>query len=147
MTLSKLDQLYRQVLLDHNQHPHHVGEITNPTVVQEGSNPSCGDQITVSMVIKDNLIQDIVWDGCGCAICKASASMMTDVLWRESLNNATELAQRFLQMTTGEDVDVKPLKEARVLAGVKQFPARIKCATLAWHAVLEGLEKVDQGGV
>ncbi|MCY3543922.1 MAG: SUF system NifU family Fe-S cluster assembly protein [Chloroflexota bacterium] len=129
-----LDDLYQEVVMDHNRRPRNYRkpECTNRQV--EGFNPLCGDQITVYLSVQDNKIADIGFQAIGCAISKASASMMTESVKGLSLEEAEKVFDEFRSMITQEDFDPDVLGDAELLQGVSRFPARIKCATLAWHA-------------
>lgn len=136
MGLSKLDQLYRQVILDHSQHPHHYGTLDEATHTVELNNPTCGDVIQLHLVIENDHITNIRFSGHGCTISKASASMMTDLMIGKTLEEALQLGKQFSLLVQGEEVqDVEALGDAILLSGVAKFPARIKCATLSWKAL------------
>lgn len=145
MGLSKLDQLYRQVILDHSSHPHHHGTLEKDGNLHEIelNNPTCGDVITLQLKLTDNKISDIAFSGSGCSISTASASMMTDVMLGKTPAEAKQLVTQFSHMVAGEDEaagDLDDLGDAALLSGVAKFPARIKCSTLAWKAVYQALE-------
>lgn len=137
MALSKLDRLYRAVILDHSSNPHHKGALEGVTPL-ELNNPTCGDVIVLSIRLdKDKKIEDIAFDGSGCSISTASASMMTDLVLGKTIEEVCELSKIFSKLVQGEDIgemDVK-LGDAAFLRGVSQFPQRIKCATLSWNAL------------
>lgn len=140
MGLSKLDQLYRQVILDHSQHPHHYGTLDESTRMIELNNPTCGDVIQLHFLIEGDRIKDIRFSGHGCTISKASASMMTDLMVGKTLEEALQLEKQFSLLVQGEEVqDVEELGDAVLLSGVAKFPARIKCATLSWKALEKAL--------
>lgn len=146
MALSKLDNLYRQVILDHSSHPHHHGTLEESSQKIEMNNPTCGDVIELQIAVKDNVIQDIAFTGSGCSISTASASMMTDAVIGKTLTEAEQLAEDFSQLVQGNVVkDEEKLGDAAMLSGVAKFPARIKCATLAWKALEEAVENDGQG--
>ncbi|MFL2105395.1 Fe-S cluster assembly sulfur transfer protein SufU [Desemzia sp. FAM 23991] len=145
MALSKLDQLYRQVILDHSQYPHHKGGLAESTHQIELTNPTCGDVIQLHLRIEDNLIKDICFSGHGCTISRASASMMTDVMIGKTAKEAFELTHLFSELVQGKEVsDVEALGDAALLNGVAKFPARIKCATLSWKALEKALAAAEQ---
>ena len=124
--------LYQQLIIDHNQNPHNFRELENPSHSADGHNPLCGDEITVSFIEKDGIIRDITFLGTGCAISKASASIMTSILKNMNVEDANALFEDFHTLaTTGESS--KDMGKLSVLAGVHKYPARVKCATLAWH--------------
>ncbi|WP_220740653.1 Fe-S cluster assembly sulfur transfer protein SufU [Leuconostoc miyukkimchii] len=138
MSLHNLDNLYRQTIMAYAQHPHHY----KPMLGTEGYhiqkyNPTCGDVIDLAFNMVDDRVTDIHFYGDGCAISKASASMMTDLVVGKNRDQMMQLVDQFSKMARGEASDVKSLGEAQVLAGVTKFPTRIKCATLAWHALDE----------
>lgn len=135
MALSKLDNLYRQVILDHSSHPHHHGTLGEDSQKVELHNPTCGDIITLEVQLKDDIIEKIAFSGHGCSISTASASMMTDAVIGKTLKEASELSELFSDLVQGKDVDAEPLQDGSMLGGVAKFPARIKCATLGWKAL------------
>lgn len=147
MALSKLDNLYRQVILDHSSHPHHHGKLNDSTATIEMNNPTCGDVIELELAVKDGIIEDIAFSGSGCSISSASASMMTDVVIGKPVADAEHLAVVFAQMVQGNEIsdeDSDALGDAAMLSGVAKFPARIKCSTLAWKALGKALTS-DEG--
>ena len=124
--------LYQQLIIDHNQNPHNFRELEDASHSAEGHNPLCGDEITVSFIEKDGIIEDIAFMGSGCAISKASASIMTSILKNMKVEDANALFENFHTLaTTGESLE--NMGKLSVLAGVHKYPARVKCATLAWH--------------
>jgi nitrogen fixation NifU-like protein len=131
---SELRDLYQQVILDHNRKPRNFRTLANPSRAAEGYNPLCGDRLTVELTLEGEVIRDIGFQGSGCAISKASASMMTADLKGKTVTEAEEAFERFRAMLTecGPDAELGKLG---VFAGVRVFPSRIKCATLAWHSV------------
>lgn len=140
MGLSKLDQLYRQVILDHSSHPHHQGELDHKTSQIELNNPTCGDVIQLQLCIEDDVVKDAKFTGHGCSISTASASMMCDAVIGKSEKEALEMAQDFSALVQGEEIENEDrLKDAALLQGVSKFPSRIKCATLAWKALNHGI--------
>jgi len=133
---TELRELYQQVILDHNKKPRnfHVLEGTNRTA--EGYNPLCGDQITLYLRLEDGVVKDAAFQGKGCAISKASASMMTAAVIGKPLDEVESLFQRLHTMLTGETgASGDGLGKLAVFAGVREFPSRVKCATLAWHTL------------
>lgn len=141
MALSKMDNLYRQVILDHSAHPHHHGKLDDSTNQIELKNPTCGDVLQLDVKVKDNKIADIAFSGYGCTISQASASMMTDAVINKDIDTAEDMVEDFSNMILGEKTDTDILDDAATLKGVSQFPARIKCATLAWKALHKALNK------
>ena len=136
--MSELRELYQQVILDHNRKPRNFRRLASPTEGAEGYNPLCGDRVTVEIVREDELIRDIGFQGSGCAISRASASMMTANLKGKTVAEAEEVFERFRAMLTesqpGEGA-LAQLGKLAVFAGVREFPSRIKCATLPWHTL------------
>jgi len=138
-----LRELYQEVILDHSRHPRHFGPLEHATHNGEGYNPLCGDRITVHLMVKDGRIADVKFEGRGCAISQASASLMTDMLAGRTLAEAEALMSGFLQLVKGEGaagLDPDDLDRLNVMAGVSAFPMRVKCATLAWHTMKSALE-------
>jgi nitrogen fixation protein NifU and related proteins len=131
---SELRDLYQQVILDHNRKPRNFRTLANPSRAAEGYNPLCGDRLTVELTLEGEVIRDIGFQGSGCAISKASASMMTVDLKGKTVTEAEEAFGRFRAMLTENGPDTE-LGKLGVFAGVREFPSRIKCATLAWHTV------------
>jgi len=137
-----LRELYLEVIIDHNNHPRNHRMIENASRQAVGFNPLCGDKLTVYLQIENDVIKDISFLGCGCAISQASASLMTEALQSKTLTEAHEIFDHFHQMLTRDTV-VPPLSidKLTVLAGVRMFPARVKCATLAWHTLDAAIKK------
>ncbi len=140
-----LRELYQEVILDHSRHPRHFGPLEGATHVGEGYNPLCGDRVKIYLVLgADNRIADITFEGKGCAISQASASLMTDMLTGRTLDEAEKLMGGFLHMVKGEadtgELDADDRERLEVMAGVSAFPMRVKCATLAWHTMKSALE-------
>jgi nitrogen fixation protein NifU and related proteins len=138
-----LRELYQEVILDHSRHPHHFGPLEHASHNGEGYNPLCGDRITVHLLLKDGRIADVKFEGRGCAISQASASLMTDMIAGRTLEEAEALMTGFLHLVKGEDASgLAPddLERLNVMAGVSGFPMRVKCATLAWHTMKSALE-------
>lgn len=131
----QLDDLYRQVIMDHYQHPRNRGELTDDAISVDMRNPSCGDEITLQLQVDDGIVSDVRFRGAGCSISMASASMMTEAIKGQPVAEALAMAQSFRGMMKGERVDPDALGELEALQGVSKFPARIKCATLAWQAL------------
>ena len=137
---AELDDLYRDIILDHYRHPRHRGSLASPTASHEGLNPLCGDEVTVELVVRDGRVADVAYKGSGCSISQSSASMMTEAVFGKSVAEATELSSAFTSMMRGSgDVDAETLGDLEALAGVRKFPVRVKCATLAWHTLDEAL--------
>jgi nitrogen fixation NifU-like protein len=145
--MSDLDDLYQEVILDHNKSPRNFRAIEDADRKAEGYNPLCGDQVTVYLKLEDGIIKDISFQGSGCAISKASASMMTSELKGKTEGQARELFEKVHGMLTGGSAPDHGEKIGKlvILSGVCKFPARVKCASLAWHTVNSALR--DQTGV
>jgi len=140
---AELDDLYQEVILDHNRKPRNFRALDAGRKA-EGFNPLCGDRLTVYLRVDDGVIRDVGFQGSGCAISKASASLMTESIKGKSVADATGLLERFQKMVTSPPADpVNGLGKLEVLAGVRQFPVRVKCATLAWHTLRAALESPD----
>ena len=139
-----LRELYQEVILDHSRHPRHFGALDAATHTGEGFNPLCGDRVKIYLTLdSEGRIADIKFEGKGCAISQASASLMTDMLAGRSLAEAEKLMDGFLHLVKGEDAsDLKGDDRERldVMAGISEFPMRVKCATLAWHTMKSALE-------
>ncbi len=135
MSLDDLAGLYQQLILDHSKRPRHFGQLAGATHDAEGYNPLCGDRIHMYLKLANGRVTDLGFTGKACAICTASASMLTDALKDLSEAEATEQFGRFRRMLTGEasDADREALGKLAALAGVQRFPMRVKCATLPWH--------------
>lgn len=133
----ELDSLYQEVILDHYRNPHHKGLSTDKDIQVKQNNPSCGDEVTLNLSMKDGLVRDITWDGVGCSISMASVSVMSDLIIGKSYIQASEILQDFvdLMQSKGQSSgDENILEDAVAFAGVSKFPARIKCALLGWMA-------------
>ena len=130
-------QLYQEVILDHNRKPRNWGELADPTHKAEGVNPLCGDYLHLTMKLRDDTVETINFQGESCAICKASASMMTTAVKGTSRANAEQLAREFRDMATGKLDLTHPhhLGRLTVFAGVRDLPTRVKCAILPWHTL------------
>lgn len=147
-TRANLDQLYRQVIMDHYKTPRNRGEIDEGSLTINMNNPTCGDRIQLHLNVKDGKIDQAKFTGEGCSISLASASMMTEIITGMPEKDALALSNIFSDMMLGEDFDDETydLGDIEALQGVSKFPARIKCATLAWKAMEKGLGKeVDDG--
>lgn len=138
-----LDDLYRRVIMDHYQKPRNRGTIDDGAVTVELNNPTCGDRISLQLQIENDTIKEAKFLGEGCSISLASASMMTEAVRGLKVDEAVALSHLFSKMMQGEDIDVEkfPLEDIEALKGVSKFPARIKCATLAWKALEEGAQQ------
>lgn len=140
--MSDLRDLYQEVILDHNRAPRNFGKLENANRESEGHNPLCGDRVRVSLHVEDDRIEDIAFQGSGCAISTASASLMTEALKGRTVEEARRLFHGFHDLlTAGGNAD--NLGKLAVFTGVREYPIRIKCATLAWHAVQAALDQQD----
>lgn len=137
----QLDDLYRQVIMDHYQHPRNQGKLEGDALSVDMKNPTCGDEITLQLQIEDGIVKDVRFKGVGCSISMASASMMTEAIKGKTVEEALSLSEEFRKMMKGETVEDEELGDLEALAGVSKFPARIKCATLAWHALERTAQK------
>jgi nitrogen fixation protein NifU and related proteins len=141
--MSDLDELYQEVILDHNRSPRNYRAMANANRRAQGYNPLCGDHVTVYLDLEEGVIKDISFQGSGCAISKASASMMTAELKGKTETEAKELFENVHKMLTGESNEQEGPKDVgklKILSGVCKFPARVKCASLAWHTVNSALK-------
>lgn len=136
-----LRELYQEVILDHNKNPRNQYVMEDCTATAQGFNPLCGDKMKVYVKLQNDKVQDISFEGCGCAISQASASLMTEIVKHKSVEEAHQLFQRFHAMVTQDNQTEPVIDKLTVLAGVKIFPARVKCATLAWHTLEAALNQ------
>ncbi len=142
-----LDDLYQQVIVDHSRRPRNFRELANATGSGEGHNPFCGDRVTVYLKVDERTVADISFLGRGCAICTASASMMTESVKGKSIKEVEAMFGRFHAMLTDADADGRDneaLDKLVVFEGVSRFPVRVKCATLPWHTMKAALGSNDQ---
>lgn len=143
--MDDLEDLYREIILDHYKNPRNQGSLEGEQVIQEeGYNPLCGDEVKVSVIVEDGKLVDIRIDGQGCSISRSSASLMSEAVKGRSLAEVSQVVDRFKQMIgggEGEVLDVRSMGELAALQGVVKFPVRIKCATLAWNTLMEALER------
>jgi nitrogen fixation NifU-like protein len=146
--MSELRELYQTVILDHNKNPKNFGALQDANRSAEGYNPLCGDQLRVMLRVEDDVVSDVSFEGSGCAISTASASLMTQAVKGKPLADALKLFDGFHEMATADatgDVETSHLGKLAVFAGVREFPMRVKCATLAWHTLKNAIE--DTGAV
>jgi nitrogen fixation NifU-like protein len=142
--MSDLTDLYQEVILDHNRRPRNFGALADPTRVANGHNPLCGDKLRLYLKLDGGRIADVSFEGSGCAISKSSASLMTDAIKGQSIADALALFERFHAVVTtpvDEPIDEASVGKLAVLAGVREFPARVKCASLPWHTLKAALER------
>lgn len=146
-TAAELD-LYQDVVMDHKRAPRHFGTLPAPTHRARGQNPQCGDDLQVELVLDHDQVKDILFNGQGCAICMASASMMTEAVLGQDIRLAQDLQMRFRAVLTGQlEPEGAHLGKLISLAGVRRYPSRIKCALLGWHALMHALaDQADDTG-
>lgn len=143
--MSGLNELYQEVILDHNKRPRNFRTIEPASHHAEGHNPLCGDRLKLYVQVAGDTIEDVAFQGSGCAISKASASLMTDAVKGQTLQAATALFEQFHQMvTTPPDQPVENMGKLSVLAGVREFPVRVKCASLCWHTLKAALDRKEE---
>ncbi|MFD1361479.1 Fe-S cluster assembly sulfur transfer protein SufU [Lentibacillus salinarum] len=143
MSFSNLDTLYRQVIMDHYKNPRNKGSVEGDALTVDMNNPTCGDRIQLQLQVVNGVVQDAKFTGEGCSISMSSASMMTQAIKGKELDDALHMSKAFSGMMLGEEVDTDELDmgDVAALQGVSQFPARIKCATLAWKAMEKGVKE------
>lgn len=142
--MSQLSELYQEVILDHNKSPRNYGKCEHSNHDSEGYNPLCGDHIWVYINLENDVIKDISFQGSGCAISKSSASLMTSILKGKTKKEAEELFSKFHDVVTskiGSEQDLESLGKLAVFSGVRDYPSRVKCASLAWHTMLNALKE------
>jgi nitrogen fixation protein NifU and related proteins len=139
--MTDLQELYQSVILDHNRKPRNFGELPGANRQADGKNPLCGDEVHVALIVTDDVITDVKFTGHGCAISKASASLMTAAVKGKSRADAEALFERFHTLVLGKDAaEGKELGQLVVFSGVSRFPVRVKCASLAWHTLKAALD-------
>lgn len=146
--MSELRELYQEVILDHGRKPRNFGPLGDANREGHGHNPLCGDKIAVHLKVADGVVEDLSFEGVGCAISVASASLMTEAVKGRPVEEVRALFERFHKMTTGDD-DVTPeqleaLDKLAVFSGVREYPLRVKCATLGWHTLNAALDQKDE---
>ncbi len=145
--MSELSELYQQVILDHNKKPRNFRKLENADRSAEGFNPLCGDHLTIYVNLTDDSVREIAFEGSGCAISKAAASMMTQAVKGKSREEIENLFKEFHSMVTGEldeETEENHLGNLKIFAGVREFPVRVKCATLPWHTMHAALHNQDR---
>jgi len=145
--MSDLSDFYSELILDHNKCPRNRRKLEGADRTAEGYNPLCGDRVTVFVNVEDNVVKEVTFEGTGCAISTASASLMTESLKGKTLDEVKTLFEGFHDLVTGESCEeAKPpsLGKLDVFSGVRQYPARVKCATLVWHTLNAALAKKDE---
>ncbi|MCC7243966.1 MAG: SUF system NifU family Fe-S cluster assembly protein [Acidobacteria bacterium] len=146
--MSSLTDLYQEVILDHNRRPRNFRVIDPATATQQGYNPLCGDRLTLYLTVADGRITDAAFQGSGCAISKASASLMTEAIKGRTVDEARALFDQFHQMITSPpDSPLPEMGKLAVLSGVRDFPTRVKCAGLAWHTLKAAVSDQPDGPV
>ncbi|ELK46985.1 SUF system NifU family Fe-S cluster assembly protein [Halobacillus sp. ACCC02827] len=146
MSFNNLDTLYRQVIMDHYKNPRNRGSIEGNPMIVDMNNPTCGDRIQLQLLIDNGLVKDAKFDGEGCSISLSSASMMTQAIKGKSVDDALKMSKLFSEIMQGNDIEEEDidLGDIEALQGVSKFPARIKCATLAWKAMEKGVDEEKQ---
>jgi nitrogen fixation protein NifU and related proteins len=140
MSFNNLETLYRQVIMDHYKNPRNRGVIEGEALSVDMNNPTCGDRIQLQLQVEDGIVKDAKFEGEGCSISMSSASMMTQAIKGKSVTDALKMSKLFSEMMLGEEINSDmEMGDAEALSGVSQFPARIKCATLAWKAMEKGV--------
>jgi nitrogen fixation NifU-like protein len=143
--MSDLRELYQEVILDHNRHPRNFGPLATANRRTEGHNPLCGDRVTIYLDVEEGHLRDIAFEGAGCAISTASASLMTEALKGLTVEGARDLFRGFHELVTKGAPEGSPdLGKLEVFTGVREYPMRVKCATLPWHALMAALDAQDQ---
>ena len=137
-----LDDLYREVILDHYSHPRNKGVVAPADITREGANPLCGDEFRVSLRVRDGIVEDVRFDGKGCSISQASASMMTEQVKGQRVEDAARLIAAFKTMMHGGALPPDGLGDLEALQGVRKFPVRVKCATLSWITLEMALDEL-----
>jgi nitrogen fixation protein NifU and related proteins len=143
--MATLNALYQELILDHNRAPRNYRSMANANRRVEGHNPLCGDRLTVWLRMEDDVVQDAAFQGSGCAISRASASLMTTAVTGKTRPEVEALVDRFHRLVTGslDSGQVESLGKLAAFSGISQFPVRVKCATLSWHALKAALERPD----
>jgi nitrogen fixation protein NifU and related proteins len=148
--MADLNELYQQVILDHNKKPRNFKRLETANREQEGYNPLCGDQITLYLQMDGDLIKDVGFQGSGCAISKASASMMTAAIKGKTKEEAEVMFDEFHRMVKGDldaETEQNHLGRLKIFAGVREYPARVKCASLSWHTLRAAIEQEGEGRI
>jgi nitrogen fixation NifU-like protein len=145
--MDEIKELYQQIILDHNKNPKNYGFLSKYNRTSEGYNPLCGDKIQLYLDIKDGIIKNISFESSGCAISKASTSMMTELLVGKTITEAKDLFKKFQKIVTTDsyaEIDIEKFGKLAVFAGVRDFPTRVKCAVLGWHTLLAAIEQKEE---
>jgi nitrogen fixation NifU-like protein len=142
----ELNELYREVILDHNRHPRNFGRLDPADALANGHNPLCGDKLTVTLSLQGDVISDLKFDGNGCAISVASASLMTEAVKGRDRGSVSAMFDKVHALLTQADAPSADLGKLAALSGVREFPARVKCASLCWHTLNAALANADAAG-
>ncbi|GIW82651.1 MAG: iron-sulfur cluster assembly scaffold protein [Gemmatales bacterium] len=142
--MSDLRELYQEVILDHHKKPRNFRRLEGDVRRVEGYNPLCGDRFTVYLQMEGDIVKDVAFEGSGCAISTASASMMTESVKGKTRAEAEDMFQKFHALLTSPQIDTTGLGKLAVFAGVREFPVRVKCATLAWHTLHSALQGKEE---
>jgi nitrogen fixation NifU-like protein len=148
--METIQELYQEIIIDHSNCPRNEGKIEHPTHIAEGYNATCGDEMSISLLVKDGIIEDIKFRAQGCSISRASGSMLTEKIRGMSFAGALEFSKNLQKMLTSdfcETSDENEMGDLAALLGIKQFPMRIKCATLAWHTFENALKNGTRDGI
>lgn len=143
-----LENIYTELIAEHSQSKENRRQLEHATIKERGHNPSCGDEITLELEVADGVIKDAAFNGAGCAISQASTDMMIELMRGKKINEAKQLAELFIKMIQGEitdDAELEALDEAAALKNISTMPARVKCATLAWHTLDTAVKNLDGG--
>ena len=143
----ELTDLYRDVILDHNRRPRNFGPLEPANALADGFNPLCGDRLTVRLNLAEDRIENIRFEGQGCAISTASASLMTEAVKGKTRGEALALFERVHRLLTDDAADAEDLGKLAALSGVREYPARVKCASLCWHTLASALRSTDPHGL
>jgi nitrogen fixation NifU-like protein len=145
--MDDLRELYQEMLLDHHRHPRNRGKLEDMNRQAEGYNPLCGDKVTVYLLVRNSVIEDIAFEGTACAICTASTSIMTEIVKGQTLSEIERLFGQFHDLVTSDhrtEVDTDALGKLAAFSGVREFPIRVKCATLPWHTMQAAINESEE---
>ncbi len=145
----ELDSIYTETIIEQSTSKRNKRNLENPSIVLEGKNPSCGDEIRLELLVKDGIVKDASFTGVGCAISQASTSIMIDLIKGKPFETAEKLSELFISMIqrkVTDDEELEPLEEAAVLKNISNMPARVKCATMPWHTLVHAIDSVKQAG-
>jgi len=139
-----IDDLYQEIILDHSKKPRNFGHLESSNAHADGYNPLCGDKLSLELLLEGDIVKDVRFVGAGCAISVASASLMTETLKGKTRAEAEKIFERFHQLLTSDTVQTEELGKLAVFSGVREYPTRVKCATLAWHTLKAALGNSEQ---